>query len=143
MINRHSISLLAATLFLLLAAPQAAFSQSGLITKATKLEPITLSSGKPLAAKPYEIEAGKYYRLTIKADGTAELAISGPEFFRNVWINEVVINDIEVRPLGLDSIEFDAAGEVMISFIPIRPGEFTLRVPGTNSAAQTAVFKVK
>lgn len=143
MINRHSISLLAATLFLLLAAPQAAFAQSGLITKATKLDPITLSSGKPLAAKPYEIEAGKYYRLAIKADGTAELAISGPEFFRNVWINEVVINDIEVRPLGLDSIEFDAAGEVTISFIPIRPGEFTLRVPGTSSATQTAVFKVK
>jgi hypothetical protein len=143
MMKRHSTTLLAAMLFLLLAAPHAAYSQSGLITKAVKLDPITLSSGKPLAAKPYELEAGKYYRLAIKADGSAELAIVGPEFFRNIWINEVVINDIEVRPLGLDSLEFDGAGEAVISFVPIRPGEFTIRIPGTSSESQTATFKVK
>ena len=85
-------------------------AQSGLITKATELEPITLASGKPLAAAPYELEAGKYYRIDINADGSAELAIGGPEFFRNAWVNEIVINDIEVRPLGVDSIEFDDEG---------------------------------
>ena len=90
--------------------PVAAQAQSGLITKATELEPITLASGKPLAAAPYELEAGKYYRIDINADGSAELAIGGAEFFRNVWVNEIVINDIEVRPLGVDSIEFDDEG---------------------------------
>ena len=141
--KRHSFALLAATLFLLLAAPFGAHAQSGLITKAVKLPPLTLASGKPLAEKPYELEAGKYYRLAIKADGSAELAIAGPEFFRNVWINEVVINDIEVRPLGLDSLEFDAAGEATISFVPIRPGKFVLRIPGTTSDSQSATFNVK
>ncbi len=58
-----------------------------------------MSAGKPLADKPYELEAGKYYSLAIKADGSQELGLSGPEFFRNMWINEVVINDIEIRPL--------------------------------------------
>ena len=120
-----------------------AHAQAGLLTKRTDLAPITLASGKPLAEKPYDLEAGKYYRIAIESDGSAELAIAGPEFFRNVWVNEVVINDIEVRPLGVDSIEFDDEGKATISFVPIRPGSFVLRVPGTTSESQQAVFNVK
>lgn len=124
------------------AAPQR--SHSGLLTGVKKLEqPITLSSGKPLVAKPYELEAGKYYRLKIVSDGTAELAISGADFFRNVWINEIVVNDIEIRPLGVESLEFDAEGEAEISFVTIRPGTFTLRIPNTTSESQQAQFIVK
>ncbi len=119
-------------------------AQAGLMTGgAKKLEPITLAAGKPLAAKPYELEAGKYYRIDIVADGSQELAIAGPDFFRNVWVNEVVINDIEVRPLGVDSIEFDDEGTATVSFITIRPGTFTLSIPGTHSDSQKAVFVVK
>ena len=121
-----------------------AMAQAGLLTGgAKKLDPITLSSGKPLAKGPYELEAGKYYKLDINADGSAELAISGPDFFRNVWIDEVVINDIEVRPLGVDSLEFDDEGTATISFVTIRPGIFTLRIPGTTGETQKAVFKVR
>ena len=94
-------------------------------------------------AAPYELEAGKYYRIDITADGSAELAIAGPDFFRNVWVNEVVINDIEVRPLGVDSIEFDDEGTATISFVTIRPGTFELHIPGTTSDQQKAVFNVK
>jgi hypothetical protein len=116
---------------------------AGLLTGVTTLPPLTLGSGKPLAEKPYEIEAGKYYRIEIVADGSAELAIQGPEFFRNVWVNEIVINKIEVRPLGVDSIEFDAEGKARISFVPIRPGTFILKIPGTSGEAQQAIFNVK
>ena len=119
-------------------------AQAGLLTGgATKLDPITLSSGQPLAAKPYNLEAGKYYKLDINADGSAELAIEGPAFFRNVWVDEVVINDIEVRPLGIDSLEFDDEGTASISFVTIRPGIFTLRIPGTTGESQKATFNVK
>jgi hypothetical protein len=98
---------------------------------------------KALAEGAYEIEAGKYYRLPIRADGSQELQLVGPEFFCNVWINEVVINKIEVRPLGLDSIEFDAEGEATITFVPIWPGRFELRVPGTTGESQRVIFNVK
>lgn len=136
------VSLLAAILSLpMLLEP--AWAQSGLVGRSTRLAPIELSAGKPLAEGPYEIETGKYYRLPIRADGSQELQLVGPEFFRNVWINEVVINKIEVRPLGLDSIEFDAEGEAVISFVPIRPGRFELRVPGTTAESQRVVFNVK
>jgi hypothetical protein len=135
--------LLAIAAFLVAAAPIGAHAQSGLITKSVKLPPITLASGKPLAEKPYELESGKYYKLPIKADGSAELGIVAPEFFRAIWINEVVINRVEVRPLGLDSVEFDDEGEATISFVPIRPGTFVMRIPGTHSDSQSAVFNVK
>ncbi|MBL8566004.1 MAG: hypothetical protein JNM89_09825 [Hyphomicrobiaceae bacterium] len=118
-------------------------AQSGLLKKKTKLDPITLSAGKPLAEKPYELEAGKYYSLQIKADGSQELGIAGPEFFRNMWVNEIVVNDVEIRPLGVDSLEFDGAGEATISFIPIRPGSFILQIPKTTGETQRAVFNVK
>jgi hypothetical protein len=59
-----------------------AWAQAGLLTGgATELEPITLSSGQPLASAPYELEAGKFYELPIQADGTAEIALEGPSFF--------------------------------------------------------------
>ena len=116
---------------------------AGLLTGKKRLPPITLSSGKPLAKKPYELESGKYYSIDFIADGSAEIAVAGPDFFRNVWVNEVVINDIEIRPLGIDSLEFDAEGKATITFVTIRPGTFEIRIPGTKSDSQRALFIVK
>jgi DNA-binding protein len=120
-----------ALLALSLAFAGPASAQSGMVGKAAELPPIKLASGEPLAEKPLEISAGKYYEIKIVSDGSAEKAISGAAFFRNLWIDEIVINDIEIRPLGLDSIEFDDEGEAEISFIAIKPGVFELTAPGT------------
>lgn len=125
-------------------AVSTSFAQSGLLTGgASKLEPITLSSGMPLASAPYELESGGYYQIDIVCDGSAELAISGSEFFRNVWMDEVVINDIEIRPLGIDSLEFDAEGTATLKFIAIRPGTYEVRIPGTTGETQKATFTIK
>ena len=122
---------LAALALTLLAAPLPA---ANLITKATDLAPLQLSAGKAFPKEPIVLEAGKYYRWKIESDGTSEMAIAAPQFFRFIWINEVVIDDIEVRPLGLDSIEFDDAGSAVISFVPIRPGEFEYYMPNSTDA---------
>ncbi len=116
---------------------------AGLLSGKKRLAPITLSSGKPLAEKPYELQSGKYYTIDIVSDGSAEIALEGPSLFRNIWINEIVINDIEVRPLGIASLEFDDEGEATISFVTIRPGTFELRIPGTKGDSQRAIFVVK
>lgn len=119
-------------------------AQAGLLTGgAIELSPITLSSGQPLVDAPYELESGKYYSLDINADGSAELALEGPKFFRNVWIDEIIINDIEIRPLGVDSFEFDDEGTISMSFVTIRPGQFELHIPGTTGDSQKAMFIVK
>ena len=127
---RNAIYALALALLVSPLLGEDAAAQAGLLTGgAEKLDPITLSSGQPLAKAPYQLEAGQYYKLGIVADGSAELAISGADFFRNVRVDEVVINDIE--------------GPATISFVTIRPGTFTLRIPGTTGESQQAVFNVK
>jgi hypothetical protein len=115
-------------------AVSAPLPAANLITKATDIAPLQLSAGKAFPKEPIELEAGKYYRWKIESDGTSEMAIAAPEFFRFIWINEVVIDDIEIRPLGLDSIEFDDAGSATISFVPIRPGEFEYYMPNSGEA---------
>ncbi|SEI07602.1 hypothetical protein [Paracoccus alkenifer] len=121
------------------------FGPSGIMTRANRedLAPLTLSSGKPVAEGEYSLQSGGYYRIKIQADGTQELALSGGDFFRAVWINEVVINDIEIRPMGVHSIEFDDAGEATISFIAIMPGRYTLSIPGSSGETQQAVFNIR
>ena len=109
----------------------------------TDLPPLTLSSGKPVAGGTYTLKSGTYYRIDMVADGTAELALSGGDFFRAIWINEIVINDIEIRPMGVHSIEFDAAGEANMSFIAIVPGTYKLSIPGSHSDTQSATFVIQ
>jgi len=92
--------------------------------------------GVSLFVDHHELQAGKYYRLAIQCDGTDSFAVGGAEFFRNMWINKIEIEDVVIAPLGLDSISFDGEGEAEISFIPIRPGTFTLRIPGTTGETQ-------
>lgn len=131
---------LSALLGLALALPAAAqttltLGPAGLLSRENRqtLPPITLASGAALAEAPLKLQSGRYYVLPITSDGSQELQLAAPEFFRAIWINEVVINDIEIRPLGLDSIEFDDEGEAEISFVAVKPGSYTIAVPGSNS----------
>ncbi|MTE00820.1 hypothetical protein GIY56_11005 [Paracoccus sp. YIM 132242] len=109
----------------------------------TDLAPLTLASGQPVAGGNYTLKSGGFYRIAINADGSQELALSGGDFFRAIWINEIVINDIEIRPMGVHSIEFDNAGTAIISFVAITPGRYTLSVPGSSGDTQQAVFNIQ
>jgi hypothetical protein len=118
---------------------------AGLLSRDNRadLAPLTLASGKPVAEASYALKSGTYYRIDIVADGSAELALSGGDFFRAIWISEIVINDIEIRPTGVHSIEFDAEGIASISFIAIVPGTYTLSVPGSTGESQSATFVIQ
>lgn len=109
----------------------------------TDLAPLTLASGQPVAGGEYTLKSGGFYRIAINADGSQELALSGGDFFRHIWINEIVINDIEIRPMGVHSIEFDNAGTAVISFIAVTPGRYTLSIPGSSGESQQAVFNIQ
>lgn len=134
----------AALLLFALGPHKVAYSQAaGLLSGgAEKLPPITLSVGKPLAEGPITLVSGKYYKLIIISDGSGELSVAGPGFFRNIWVNEVTINDIEVRPFGIQSLEFDDEGEAEIKFIAIRPGQYELRIPGTTGESQGVAINI-
>ena len=128
-------------------APKGAhdYGFAGLLARDNRadLPDLTLGSGKPVAEAPITLKSGTYYRIDMVADGTAELALSGGDFFRAIWINEIVINDIEIRPMGVHSIEFDAAGEASMSFIAIVPGTYKLSIPGSDSETQSATFVIR
>lgn len=114
------------------------FGPAGLLSAGNKVDlpPITLSAGMPLADAPLVLKSGTYYEIEIESDGSQELALVGPEFFRAIWIDEIVIEGLEVRPLGLDSVEFDEAGTMEIGFVAIKPGRYELRVPGSTGETQ-------
>jgi hypothetical protein len=141
----------AAALIALLAAPVAAaplcteLGFAGLLAKCNtqELPPITLASGKPLADGPWELQSGAYYEVELTSDGSQELALAGPEFFRAIWIDEVVINDLEVRPLSLDSFEFDDEGTIEFSFIAIKPGRYELKIPGSTGETQRVQISIQ
>lgn len=111
------------------------FGQAGVLSKKNRgdIPELTLSSGEPLLKdKQIKLESGKYYELEITADGSQELSLAGSGFFRAIWIDEIVIEGIEIRPLGVDSLEFDEAGTAEISFLAIKPGSYKFGVPGSD-----------
>lgn len=104
--------------------------------------PLTLASGQPLG-EDVQLQSGAYYTLVITADGSAELAVEGASFFRSIWMNEIVINSIEIRPMAIDSIEFDKAGVVEMSFIAIKPGTHVLKIPGSTGETQQIKISIQ
>lgn len=117
---------------------------AGLLAKCNRGETIklTLASGEPLG-DDVTLQSGAYYKLQITADGSAELAVEGAGFFRAIWMNEIVINKIEIRPMAIDSIEFDKAGTAELSFIAIKPGRHELRIPGSTGDSQRVTFSIQ
>lgn len=119
---------------------------AGLLAKCNRGDTIelTLASGQPLhETGKVALQSGAYYKLQITADGSAELAVEGPSFFRAIWMNEIVINKIEIRPMAIDSIEFDKEGTAELSFIAIKPGTHVLRIPGSSGESQMVSFSIQ
>lgn len=131
-------AVLSALMFCAAPALAQGFGAAGLLSGKNKqdLPPITLSAGEPIAEAPWILKSGTYYEFEIISDGSQELALTGPEFFRAIWIDEIVIEGLEIRPLGLDSVEFDEAGEMEIGFIAIKPGRYYMKIPGTTGETQ-------
>ncbi|MEL6566129.1 MAG: hypothetical protein AAGK30_09920 [Pseudomonadota bacterium] len=122
------------------------FGAAGLLGGSNKedLPPIILSAGEPIAPEgAWELQSGTYYEFEIQGDGSQELALVGPEFFRAIWIDEIVVEGLEIRPLGLDSIEFDEAGEMEIGFVAIKPGAYYIKIPGTSGETQRLDITIK
>lgn len=118
-------------------------AEGNLAANATRLPDLSINTETlTFSETRFELETGKYYRLRIVHDGGEELAVVAPELFRNSWINQVIINDLEITPYGLYSVEFDDEGTVDVWFIPIRPGEYQFWADGYEDRGLTGTFVV-
>ena len=122
----------------------AVHAEGNMASQPVDLEPLALDANLNFSVKEYRIETGKYYRWEISSDGGEEFLVKAPELWRNAWINQVVINDIEVKPLGgIEGVEFDDEGSAVVWFIVLRPGEYDFYAAGFEERGMAGKFIVK
>lgn len=131
--------------FLALAALSASdgAAKGNLASRGTRLDPLKLTGDLGFSVTEYKIETGKYYRWRIESDGGEEFMIQAPELMRNIWIDQIIINKIEVMPAGgIYGLEFDDEGHADIWFVPIRPGVYEYWVRGYKERGMVGKFIV-
>jgi hypothetical protein len=134
------VSLTASLWFVALSA----MAEGNLASNATRLPNMAINSvDLTLSITDFTVETGKYYRWSIIHDGREEMQLVAPDLFRNSWINQVVINDLEVQPMGLYAVEFDDEGQIDIWFVPIRPGSFEFWIDGYRERGLKGKFVVR
>jgi hypothetical protein len=137
---------LTATAFALaaLVLPVAAQAAGNLASQPTRLDPLALGDDLSMSVTEYQLETGKYYNWKITAEGGEEFLVMAPELFRSSWINQIVINDLEVKPMGgIYGVEFDDAGEIDVWFVPIQPGNYEFWVDGQRERGMVGTFVVR
>lgn len=134
---------LAMTAVVLAFATTGAASDGDPTRRATRLEPLALDASSGFSIKSYTVESGVYYRWRIESDGLEEYKLLAPGLFRESWIDQVVIEDREVKPLGLHAVEFDAEGAIDIWFMPIRPGTYEYYIEGLETQGFSGEFIVR
>jgi len=120
-----------------------ALAAGDLARRAERLEPLKLDAAQGFSVREYALETGIYYRWRIESDGREEYRLVAPELFRNSWIDQVSIDDKEVKPMGLHAVEFDDEGTIDIWFLPVRPGDYRYRVEGLETQGFEGVIRVR
>jgi uncharacterized cupredoxin-like copper-binding protein len=138
-----SLAALSVAVVLGMAVP--AVAAGNLAANGTNLDDLTIDmTNLKFSKNEYDVETGKYYRLNVVCDDSADdTALVSPEFFRNVWVNQIAISDLEVKSYGTYSLECDTAGTFVVTFVPIRPGEYEYYVPGYEDKGLKGKFVVK
>jgi len=82
------------------------------------LSKVILSVGEPLGG-PWKLKSGTYYEVEITADGSGEIGLDISSFSRAVWIDEIVIEGLEIR------------------------GKYTIRIPGSTGESQKLEVEIE
>ena len=121
-----------------------AYAEGNLASRPERLETLVLGSDLSFSVKEYQLSTGEYYRWRIQSEGGEEFRVRAPDLFRNAWIEQVVIDDVELPPGGgVYGIEFDDEGIADVWFVPIRPGNFDFFVANFESRGMKGPFVVR
>jgi hypothetical protein len=117
------------------------------VTRASKNVPELILGSKEdqftANQKDFELIAGQGYRWKISAAGGLEYKFH-TDLFRDVWMNQIVINDLEVHMNGAPAwLEYDADGTIQVQFTTVRPGNYTWSVPDLADKGMKGTITVK
>ncbi|NGR07092.1 hypothetical protein G5B41_05915 [bacterium SGD-2] len=91
----------------------------------------------------FELVAGQAYRWKITSQGNLEYKFF-TDLFRNVWMNQIVIDDLEVHMNGAPAwLEFDAKGTIQVQFVAVRPGIHTWYVADLEGRGMKGTITIK
>jgi hypothetical protein len=96
-----------------------------------------------MSQKEYKLETGKYYRWRIASSGKREYNFVAPELWRNSWIRQVQVGEIEIKTASLEELDFDGEGAVEVFFVPVRTGTFPFRLRGLESRGMQGTVQVE
>jgi hypothetical protein len=117
------------------------------VTRASKdLPELILGSAQDsftVNQKDFELISGQGYRWKITSAAGLEYKFA-TDLFRNVWMNQIVINDLEVHMNGAPAwLEFDAEGTMQVQFTTVRPGNYTWSVPDLADKGMKGTIIIK
>jgi hypothetical protein len=93
--------------------------------------------------KDFELLAGQGYRWKITSQGSLEYKFH-TDMFRNVWMNQLVISDLEVHMNGAPAwLEYDAKGTIQVQFTTVRPGIYTWSIPDLEGRGMKGTITIK
>ncbi|WP_245295245.1 hypothetical protein [Manganibacter manganicus] len=93
--------------------------------------------------KDFELIANQGYRWKITSEGGFEYKFM-TDLFRNVWVDQIVIDDLEVHMAGAPAwLEFDDKGTILVQFHTVRPGKYTWSVPDLADKGVKGTITIK
>ncbi len=120
------------------------YAEGNLASRPDRLETLVLGADLSFSVTEYELETGKYYRWRIQSEGGEEFMVRAPDLFRNSWVEQVTIHDVELHPGGaFYGIEFDDEGIADVWFVPIRTGNFDFFIEGFETRGMIGTFVVR
>ena len=144
-----ALSLLGAQSFAQTAAPAADDDDDApaAVTRASKNVPELILGSKDnnfaVNQTDFELVSGQGYRWKITSAAGLEYKFV-TDLFRNVWVNQIVIDDLEVHMNGAPAwLEFDAEGTINVQFTAVRPGEYTWSVPDLADKGMKGKITIK
>jgi hypothetical protein len=118
-------------------APTAPAQQS---TSQVSKKVTELIIGNPMVPK---LVAAQGYRWKITSNGGPECKFH-TDLFRNVWMNQIVVNGLEVHMNGAPAwLEFDEKGTMLIEFTTVRPGEYDWWLEGLQGNGMKGKITIK
>jgi hypothetical protein len=133
---------LTASVAMILAAAQVQ-AQTRASQKIPELRLGSDASPYEVCQKDFELIPGQGYRWPITSNGNLEYKLHS-SLFRNVWMNQIVIGDLEVHMNGAPAwLEFDGKGTMLVQFSTVRPGEYEWWVEGLEDKGMTGKIVIK